>query len=45
MKPLRKERSTMFMKLSFSMLTVLSVAAGATAGPWVNLFNGFMGSC
>jgi len=30
----------MFKKLSFSMLILLSVAACATAGPWVNLFNG-----
>ncbi|MBN2313693.1 MAG: DUF1080 domain-containing protein [Sedimentisphaerales bacterium] len=30
----------MFKKLSFSMLILLSVGAGAMAGPWVNLFNG-----
>ena len=30
----------MFKKLSLSMLILLSVAAGAMAGPWVNLFNG-----
>ena len=30
----------MFKTLLFSMLILLSVAAGAMAGPWVNLFNG-----
>jgi len=30
----------MFKKFSLSMLIVLSVATGAIAGPWVNLFNG-----
>ncbi len=30
----------MFKKLSFIMLILLSIASGALAGPWVNLFNG-----